>query len=133
MKNKIQLLCWWLAWVFLLTATVFIRVEHTASDVHRPVNSTGFLIAAIISLGGYMLVDITKSIKRKRPWVSGFQNYKYASLKRKTYNDLKEFAQDEEAVTAIRQRFLVRSEDAGVETTMASDEFADLLTSARGR
>ena len=72
------------------------------------------------------LIDYMEDEMEKRPWKSGVFNYRYSKLKRSTRKVLHEFPDAEDVIRNQKQRFLSKSEDFGVDLSIADDDFEEM-------
>lgn len=110
--------------VALAIALIFLIIRLAEGSMVWFAGTIGFALAsvAVVCFGS----DIALDEMEKRPWKSGVFNYRYSKLKRSTRKVLHEFPDAEDVIRNQKQRFLSKSEDFGVDLSIADDDFEEM-------
>ncbi len=110
--------------VALAIALIFLIIRLAEGSMVWFAGTIGFALASVAAVCFGIVIAFDEM--EKRPWKSGVFNYRYSKLKRSTRKVLHEFPDAEDVIRNQKQRFLSKSEDFGVDLSIADDDFEEM-------
>ena len=110
--------------IALAIALIFLIIRLAEGSMVWFAGTIGFALASVAAVCFGIVIAFDEM--EKRPWKSGVFNYRYSKLKRSTRKVLHEFPDAEDVIRNQKQRFLSKSEDFGVDLSIADDDFEEM-------